>query len=280
MSRFTTTFAVGVAALALAGPAGGARDRSAAQGLTLLSVSDEISLGHQAQAEVRQQTPEVGDAGVNAYLRSVFDPLTRHAGGPEYPYSISIANYAEVNAFSLPGGPVWVHRGAIEAAETESELAGVLAHEIGHIEKRHVARQVTNQTLAGGLLALLGQVLPEDRAGQVGRVAAGLATQGFMLKFSRDDEREADEEGTRILRQSGWDPHGLADFLDVLSRKAQREPSSVAIFLSDHPAPAERAAALRAEGLTSAGRRDSPEFQRVRARLRAMPPAGRMEKGQ
>ena len=271
--------AVAAAALTIAwAPAAAPGGRAADQGLTLLSVNDEIELGHQAQAEVRKQTPVVDDAGVNAYLRSVFTPLTRHAGGPPYPYSISIANYAEVNAFSLPGGPVWVHRGAIQAAENEAELAGVLAHEIGHIERRHVARQVTSQMLTGGFLALLGQVLPQDRAGQIGRVAAGFAAQGTMLKFSRDDEREADREGTRILRQSGWDPRGLADFLDVLRQKAERDPSSVEIFLSDHPAPGERAAALRAEGLPSGGRRDSPEFQRVRARLAAMPPAPKMGK--
>lgn len=254
------------------------RVEAAQGGLSLLSVTDEIELGREAQAEVRQKTPIVSDGGVVSYMRGIFQQLARRTSGPQYPYSISMANYAEVNAFSLPGGPVWVHRGAVEAAENEAELAGVLAHEIAHIEKRHVAKQVTNQMVAGGLLALLGRVLPDDRKGQVGQVAAGLAAQGFMLKFSRDDEREADLEGARIMRQAGWDARGLADFLDVLRREQQRDPSSVEIFLSDHPGPGERAAALRAERLPAGGRRDSQNFQRVRARLRAMPPAPRMQK--
>jgi len=264
--------AAAVGVLAMAAPAGLAR----ADGLALLSVQDEIQLGQQSQAEVRKQTPTINDGSLNNYVGSVFRQLTRYAGGPKYPYSISVANYSEVNAFSLPGGPVWVHRGAIEAAANESQLAGVLAHEIGHIERRHVARQVTNQMVAGGLMVLLQQVLPRDRKGEIGQIAVGLAAQGAMLKFSRDDEREADFEGTRIMRQAGWDAHALADFLDVLRAKEGRDPSAVQVFLSNHPAPGERAAALRGSALPSGGRRDSDAFQQNRARLRSFGPAQRM----
>ena len=190
---------------------------------------------------------------------------------------MSVANFEEINAFALPGGPVWVHRGAVEAANNESELAGVMAHEIAHIERRHVAKQITKGMFTGGLLQILGHVLPQNRNGDIGRVAGSIAAQGAMLKFSRDDERDADREGMRILRQAGWDAHGLPDFLVVLRDKAGRDPSSVEVFLSNHPAPSERAADLRAMGIPNGGRRDSPAFQEIRRRLRSMPPAPKMD---
>jgi predicted Zn-dependent protease len=250
----------------------------ARDGLTLISVNDEIALGRQAQAEVQAQTPRIDDGEVVSYVRNVFQQLARHTSGPRYPYSVSMANYAEVNAFSLPGGPVWVHRGVLSAAQNESQLAGVLAHEIAHIERRHVARQISKQMVAGGILALIERVLPNDRPGKIGEVAAGVAAQSVILKYGRDDERDADREGTRLLRQSGWDARGLADFLDVLRRQQGRDPSSVEIFLSNHPGPAERAAALRAAGLRSGGRRDTDAFHRVQARLRQLPPPARMRR--
>jgi predicted Zn-dependent protease len=256
-------------------PSAPVRAAAAAQGLSLLSVSDEIELGREAQAQVRQQTPMLNDATVNNYVRGVFSQLARQASGPKYPYSISIADYVEVNAFALPGGPIWVHRGAIQAARNESQLAGVLAHEIAHIEKRHVAKQVTKGTVASGLLALLGAVLPNDRRGQIGQVAGGLTAQGFMLKFGRDAEREADLEGMRIMRRAGWDARGMPDFLDLLRQQQRGNPSAVETFLSDHPAPAERSAALRSQ-LPAGGRRDSAAFQRIRERLQSMRPAQRM----
>jgi predicted Zn-dependent protease len=262
----------------LAWSPGSATAVSAPQGLNLISVNDEIELGRQTQAQVRAETPSVNDSAVSGYLSGVFSQLARRATGPRYPYSVSIANYAEVNAFSLPGGPVWIHRGAIEAAQNESQLAGVLAHEIGHIERRHVAQQISKQMVAGGLLALLGRVLPNDRAGKIGEVAANITAQTVMLKFSRSDESEADREGTRMLQAAGWDARGLADFLDVLRAKSGGDPSSVGVFLSNHPAPGERAAALRAAGLRAGGKRDSTEFQQVRSRLRQMPPAPHMKR--
>jgi predicted Zn-dependent protease len=249
--------------------------RVSGQGLNLISVNDEIELGREAQAQVQSETPRVDDGQVNGYVRGVFQQLARRTTGPRYPYSVSVANYAEVNAFSLPGGPVWIHRGVLSAAENESQLAGVIAHEIAHIERRHVARQISKAMVAGGLLALLERVLPNDRAGQIGGIAAGVTAQSVMLKFSREDERDADREGTRILRQAGWDARGLADFLDVLRREQGRDPSSVEIFLSNHPAPAERAAILRSSGLKSGGRRDTDEFHRTQSRLRQLPPPAR-----
>ena len=116
--------------------------------ITLVSVEDEIAIGRQANAQVRKQVPELRDEQTLAYIRGIGQRLARQAPGPKYPYSFSAADYREINAFALPGGPVWIHRGVLHAATNESQVAGVLAHEIAHIAQRHAADQLTNATLA------------------------------------------------------------------------------------------------------------------------------------
>ena len=110
------------------------RELAAAAAITLISVSDEIKLGREAQKQVRASTPQVGGATA-AYVASVGKQLAAKAGGPKYPYRFSVANYRDLNAFALPGGPVWVNRGVLQAARTEAQVAGVLAHEIAHIAR-------------------------------------------------------------------------------------------------------------------------------------------------
>ncbi len=131
--------------------------------VSLISVNDEISLGRQAQQQVQAEVPVVYDQAVSGYVSSVGRRLASHAGGPQYPYTFSTANYREINAFALPGGPVWIHRGAMEAAQNEAQLAGVLAHEVAHISQRHAADQITKGIVANGLLGLLSAVLGNDR---------------------------------------------------------------------------------------------------------------------
>ena len=145
---------------------------SAVTAFSLVSVEQEIAIGREAQADVRKATPEVRDRAVVAYVDSIGRRLAAQAGGPRYPYSFSVADKAELNAFALPGGPVWVHRGILTAAETEAQLAGVMAHEIAHVAERHSAEQLTKATMANGLLGLLGAAL--DGRGK-GEAAARIA---------------------------------------------------------------------------------------------------------
>ena len=117
---------------------------SAAVGaLSLISVNDEIALGRRAQQQVRQQVPELRDRTVSAYVESLGRRIAARADGPRYPYSFDVANLREVNAFALPGGPIWINRGTIDAAQTEAQLAGVIAHEVAHIANRHAAEQIS-----------------------------------------------------------------------------------------------------------------------------------------
>ena len=244
----------------------------------LISISEEIALGKQTQKQVKARVPELDEQAVVAYVSSIGRRLATRADGAQYPYSFSIANYREINAFALPGGPVWVNRGAIAAAQTEAQLAGVLAHEVAHISERHAADQLTKTLVANGLLGLLGALLGNEGGARAAQVAAQVLAGGYMLKFSRDDEKDADRVGARIMKRAGWDPREMVAFMEMLRRQQGRDPASVTVFLSSHPAPGERAELLRRElGKTSGGRRDSQEFRRVRDLLARLPPARRME---
>jgi Zn-dependent protease with chaperone function len=175
---------------------------SAAVGaLNLISVNDEIALGRRAQQEVRQQVPELRDRTVSAYIENLGRRIAARADGPRFPYTFDVANSREVNAFALPGGPIWINRGTIDAAQTEAQLAGVIAHEIAHIANRHAAEQITKGTFANVGLGILGAILGgEGRASQIAHLGAGIAAQATMMKFSRDAEREADTKALQYMR--------------------------------------------------------------------------------
>jgi predicted Zn-dependent protease len=245
--------------------------------ITLVSVSDEIAIGREAQAQISKGTPQVRDGAVTTYIDRIGRALAARASGPQYPYSFDVANYREVNAFALPGGPVWVHRGAIEVAETEAQLAGVLAHEVAHIAERHAADQLTKSVIANFGLGLLGALLGNSGGATAAQVAAQFAAGGAFLKFSRDDEREADRVGAEIMHRAGWDARGMLEFMQVLNNQARRNPNAVEMFFSTHPSPANRVGLLRdIMPRLSGGRRDSAEFRAVKGRLRRMAPAKAM----
>ena len=248
-----------------------------ASAITLISVADEIKLGREAQTQVRASTPRV-QGGTASYVASIGRQLAARAGGPKYPYTFSVANYRDLNAFALPGGPVWVNRGVLQAARSESQVAGVLAHEIAHIARRHAAEQISKGVIANGLLGLLGAVLGNTGGARTAQTGAQVIAGGYLMKFSRDDEREADRVGVEILRRAGWDPRGLLEFMEILRERAGRDPSSVEVFLSTHPSPAERVQQLRTlvSRAKGSGRRDSAAFQRVKGTLARMPAAPRM----
>lgn len=237
-------------------------------GLKLISVNDEIALGREAQQEVRRQVPALRDSTVNNYVERLGRRIAAQADGPRYPYSFDVADKREINAFALPGGPIWVHRGAIQAAQTEAQLAGVLAHEIAHIANRHAADQLTKGTFANVGLGVLGALLGGGNGARIAQMGAGVAAQATMMKFSRDAERQADMKGLAYMKRAGYDPRGMVEFLQILRARQGRDPGSVQTFFASHPAPAERVSRLQQEANRLAGgRRDSAQFQQVRARL-------------
>jgi beta-barrel assembly-enhancing protease len=242
--------------------------------LNLISVKDEVAIGRQAQQQVRQQVPELRDRTVSNYIEGLGRKLAARADGPRYPYSFDVANYRDINAFALPGGPIWIHRGTIDAARSEAQLAGVLAHEIAHIANRHAAEQISKGTVANVGLGILGALLGNGTGSQIAQLGAGVAAQATMMKFSRDDEREADMKALLYMKRAGYDPRGMVEFLQVLRAQQGRDPGSVQTFFASHPAPRERVRRLEQEATRLAGgRRDSQAFQQVQSRLDRLAPA-------
>jgi predicted Zn-dependent protease len=249
---------------------------TAVAALNLISVRDEIALGQQAQQQVRRQVPELRDSTVTNYVRDIGRRIAARADGPRFPYSFNVANYREVNAFALPGGPIWIHRGTIDAARTEAQLAGVIAHEVAHIANRHAAEQITKGSIANVGLGILDAVIGSGTASRIARLGAGVAAQATMMKFSRDDEREADLKALQYMTRAGYDPRGMVEFLRVLRAQQGRDPGSVQTFFASHPAPAERIRRLEQQANRMAGgRRTSPGFARVQSRLDRIGPAPR-----
>jgi predicted Zn-dependent protease len=246
-------------------------------GITLISVPQEIQIGKEENAQVRRQTPQVHDAEITSYVARVGQRLAKYAPGAKYPYSFAVADYGEINAFSLPGGPVWINRGVLRAATNESQVAGVLAHEIAHIAQRHAADQMTKVLLTKWSLSALGAMLGNSGGAGSAQAAGAAMAGGVFLKFSRDDESEADRVGLAIMTKAGWDGRGMIELFETLRREEQRDPSSVEVFFSTHPSPADRIAQLTAAaGQHRGGVRDTTVFRAVRARVLKLPPPHKM----
>jgi predicted Zn-dependent protease len=239
--------------------------------ITLVSVEQEIAVGKQANAQFRKETPELTDAATVRYVRDVTRRLARVANGPKYPYTVAIANTHQINALALPGGPIWIHRGVLEQATNESQVASVLAHEIAHIASRQAATQLTTIAMTKWSLNFLGSLLGNAGGAGGARIAAEFLASGTALKFSREDESEADRVGTALMSRAGWDGRGMVEMFEILQKASGRDPSAVEAFFSTHPSPRERIKDVSAVvAAHRGGRRDSREFQVIKKRLRTL----------
>jgi beta-barrel assembly-enhancing protease len=232
------------------------------------STEQQIELGERAKQAVYQRTPVLADSSeVTQYIQQLGERLTAVAPGYKWPYNFHVANVADVNAFALPGGTVFVNVGAIQAAESEAQLAGVMAHEISHVVLQHAVCNAEKERRVG-VLAGIGQVAAGVLLGPAGGVAAqgiGLTAGLGFLKMSRAAEREADLEGAKMAYNAGFDPRGLAQFFESIEGKYGKRGSQ---FLSDHPNPGKRTDYLDKEIASFPPRVDavktSPEFERVK----------------
>ncbi|MCU1248068.1 MAG: hypothetical protein JWQ49_1097 [Edaphobacter sp.] len=229
----------------------------------------EIAEGGKVAALVYSQMPVLPDsAPVSQYVRQLGGRLANYAPGYKWPYSFHVVAAEDINAFALPGGSIFVNLGTIQAAETEAQLAGVMAHEISHVVMRHSTCNLTKQqkygTFAGlgqlGAAILLGNGALGSAVSQGIGIGAGL---GF-LKMSRDYEKQADLLGAGILYDAGYDPRGLPQFFESIQAKYG---AGGAQFLSDHPNPGNRTEYVNAEIATlpprTGAKVTSPEFARV-----------------
>lgn len=242
----------------------------------VFSVEQDVEIGRQSAAQAERQLPILDDRSVDAYLNDIVRRLAAQAPGPRFPYQIKAVNATDVNAFALPGGYLYVNRGLVEAARTEGELAGVLAHEMAHVALRHGTNQASKAYLAQAGLGILGGLIGgEGRTGQIIGAVGGLGLNVLFLKFSRGAETEADVAAAQMLARAGYDPVEMATFFDRL--QGSRAPE----FLSSHPNPGNRAARVRQEAQRigfRGGSRDSGQLAAVQSDLRRYP-AGRSTRG-
>lgn len=234
-------------------------------GFNLFSQQQDVAVGKQAAAQVEKQVPILHNARATHYLTSLGDQLAQHMPGPQFPYNFHIVNQKQINAFALPGGPIFVNVGAFCAAADEAQLAGVVAHEESHVALRHSTSMASKQQIAAIPLGLLGQALGGN---QLAQVAAQFAVGSIFLKYSRDMESQADALGAQVMNVAGYDPRAMVQFFETL----QAQGGSQAIqFLSDHPNPGNRRAAVEAEipdlGPHPPYHNDSPAFEQTKADL-------------
>jgi Zn-dependent protease with chaperone function len=244
-------------------------------GFNFFSKDQDIAAGKDASAKVEQQLPMLNDPQVLEYVNNLGHRLVQYEPMPaDYPWTFRVVNAKEINAFALPGGYIFVNRGAIEAAENEAQLAGVIAHETGHVVMRHGTHQASQMLLAQAPLSILGGMMGSsgNLMGQLAQMGVGFGVNSVLLHNSRSAESQADEVGTYVLYHAGYDPYAMAQFFKIIEEKY---PAKTAQFFSDHPIPANRIQAVNAEiprlGPPNQGKTDSPEFEAVKRRLLGMP---------
>lgn len=239
------------------------------------SVSDDIKLGQEAAAEAERQLPIMNDPEIEAYVNRVGQRLVASIPSefqhPEFRFTFRVVNQRDINAFALPGGPMFVNRGMIEAAHNEGEMAGVMAHEISHVALRHATAQAT-ETQKYQIGSVLGQIAGAVIGGPLGSIVGAGSQIGFgagALKYSRKYETQADVLGARIMARAGYDPRDLANMFQTIQRQGGSQGPE---WLSSHPNPGNRnqcitqiAQQLR---VSPGAGRDTREFQMVQARLR------------
>jgi Zn-dependent protease with chaperone function len=251
--------------------------RQAQPGFNLFTVNQDIEIGRQSAIEAEKQLTLLNDPTVDRYLNRIIQRLAAVAPGAKYPYQIKTVNAAEINAFALPGGPMYVNRGTLEAARSEAELAGVLAHEMSHVALRHGTHQASKAYLAQSGLGILGGLFGrQSSAASIVNTVGGVGLNALFLKFSRDDEYEADATGARIMARAGYDAAAMASFFELLRAEQGRNPSKVEQFFSDHPPPADREARIRQLASTLGGGRTEVVggFASIRTQLSGLSPGG------
>jgi predicted Zn-dependent protease len=260
MYRKTLAFAIPLLLVAAGCGSGGLG------GAGSVSLDQEWQLGQQMAAQVEQQVQLVRDPQALAYVRMVGERI--HAVTPlaSRPFDFEIVNDPSVNAFSIPGGHVYINTGLIAQADKVDMLAGVMAHEMSHIVHRDVLKQVEQQNE----IAAIGSILLGQNPSALSQIVAQVVAGGAMARFSRADEKAADDSGLQYMTAAGYDPHGMLEMFQKLLAMDQGGSSAVSKFFQDHPGTQDRindiTSRINAMGRTS-GIVDDPEYQAIRRRI-------------
>jgi len=244
-------------------------NRDVGKGVNFYSIEKEIALGKQLAQEVERQAKIVTDPVIAEYVNRVGQNLVRNSDA-KVPFTIKVIDSEDVNAFALPGGFFFVNSGLILKADTEAELAGVMAHEIGHVAARHGTRQATKAELAQ--LATIPLIFYGGWAGYGARQAVSVALPVAFLRFSQAMESEADLLGLQYMYKTGYDPEAFVDFFEKIETLEKKKPGTISKFFSTHPATDDRITAAQQRIQTMLKERpeyivNTSEFNDVKARL-------------
>lgn len=215
-------------------------------GFNLFSKDQDVQLGKESADQVRKQMTVINDPFLTSYVNRVGKRLAnaQEARDSEYPFTFEVVADPSINAFALPGGPMFINTGLLKAVDNEAQLAGVMGHEMSHVILRHGTNQASKAQLIQ-LPAILGsQVAGGSMVGKLAQVGIGLGANSVLLKFSRGAESQADLMGSHLMAESGYDPVQMAKFFEKLSAEGgARGPQ----FFSDHPNPDNREQAIQKE---------------------------------
>ena len=242
------------------------------------SVADDVKLGREAAAQAKKELPMLNDDRVDDYVERIgatlaqaVPPEFKH---PEFTYTFDVVNQKEINAFALPGGPMFLNRGMMEAAKSEGEVAGVMAHEMSHVALRHGTAQASSGQGAqiGGILGQIAGAIIGGTAGSIISTGSQVAAGAYITKYSRAYESQADILGAQMLARAGYDPREMANMFRTLAQEGgSRGPE----WLSSHPDPGNRYNAIIKESATLRvqGNANTGQFPSIQARLGGMSPA-------
>jgi len=242
---------------------------------------EDVKLGREAAAEIREQYPIIKDERIAGYLTMLGDRLVAVAPADlnkkVFEYSFTPVNLKEINAFALPGGPMFVHRGMFTAAAAEGEVVGVMAHELAHVLLRH---GTANASKAQNPWLQLGQIAGVVGGAMVGGTAGAAIAQGsnfglgtLLLKYSREYEKQADLLGAQIMARAGYDPRALARMFETIEKESKSEGGSGPQWMSSHPNPGNRTVYINkeAEALTIATTADASQFASIKTAFADLP---------
>ena len=240
------------------------------------SPQEDITLGKRAASDAEKQLTLCNAPRVDAYLTKLGMRLAQKlpTAGVQYPFEFHCVNDKAINAFALPGGYVFVNRGAIEASDNEAQLAGVMAHELSHVALRHGTNQATKAMVAETGLGIFGAVFGDSTGGALLTTLGNFTAGGVLLRYSRTAESQADVMGTQVLFDSGYDPRAMAQFFEKL--EAETKGKNPPEFLTDHPSPEHRVGRVDEEveklgGAPANAKRDSAEFEAIKREVLALP---------
>ena len=252
-SRRNTSFlragiGVLVAVLALGGlPTYAATERKPVKpGFNLFSKQQDIAMGQEAAVEIEKEVQIVNDRELTAYIEKIGKKLAQHSQDPEYPFTFKLVADPAINAFALPGGPIYIHTGLITSADNEAQVAGVMGHEIGHVVLRHSTNQASKATMFQ-LPAMLAAGILDQKGGMLsalGQLGLGLGLNSALLSYSRKAEHDADIVGARMLSAAGYSPVEMATFFQKLEEAGGGGGPQ---FMSSHPNPGNRVEYVTAE---------------------------------